>query len=115
MKKHPKIATKSIKISYSTILVDGCIIIVFTCLYQCGFFERKKRKELNAFKRKTQMSIRSARSARSGVGAGSVKSHRSITTGSFRVKKMGDDHEKLHDKNVADEDENISPEENNKC
>ena len=60
------------------------------------------------------MSIRSARSARSGVGAGSVKSHRSITTGSFRVKKMGDDHEKLHDKNDAEEDENISPEENNK-
>ena len=61
------------------------------------------------------MSIRSARSARSGVGAGSVKSHRSITTGSFRVKKMGDDHEKLHDKNDAEEDENISPEQNNKC
>ncbi|XP_078320583.1 integrin alpha-9-like isoform X1 [Crassostrea virginica] len=91
------------------------IVIVVIVLWKCGFFERKKRKELNAFKRKTQMSIRSARSARSGVGAGSVKSHRSITTGSFRVKKMGDDHEKLNDKNDAEEDENISPEENNKC
>lgn len=73
---------------------------------QCGFFERKKRKELNAFKRKTQMSIRSARSG----GAGSVKSRRSNTAGSFRVKKMGDDHVKLHDKKAEDNTDNSTME-----
>lgn len=76
-------------------------IVVIVVLWKCGFFERKKRKELNAFKRKTQMSIRSARSG----GAGSVKSRRSNTAGSFRVKKMGDDHVKLHDKKAEDEDD----------
>ncbi|XP_062589337.1 integrin alpha-4-like [Saccostrea cucullata] len=76
-------------------------IILGIVLWKCGFFERKKRKEINAFKRKTQMSIKSGRSMRSGA-AGSIKSSKSIPTGSFRVKKMGDDHEKLHDKNALD-------------
>ncbi|XP_061167245.1 integrin alpha-4-like [Saccostrea echinata] len=89
------------------IIIVACLfsillfIILGIILWKCGFFERKKRKEINAFKRKTQMSIRSARSGRSGA-AGSIKSSKSIPTGSFRVKKMGDDHEKLHDKNASD-------------
>lgn len=81
-------------------------IVVIVVLWKCGFFERKKRKELNAFKRKTQMSIRSARSG----GAGSVKSRRSNTAGSFRVKKMGDDHVKLHDKKAEDNTDNSTME-----
>ncbi|XP_048755125.2 integrin alpha-3-like [Ostrea edulis] len=96
------------------IIIVACIlsillfIFVGIVLWKCGFFERKKRKELNAFKRKTQMSVRSARSARSGA-AGSIKSSRSIPTGSFRVKKMGDDHEKLHDRNTSEDIRNSTP------
>lgn len=86
-------------------------IVVIVVLWKCGFFERKKRKELNAFKRKTQMSIRSARSG----GAGSVKSRRSNTAGSFKVRKMGDDHMKLHDKKAEDDTDRSTMESATEC
>lgn len=57
------------------------------------------------------MSIRSARSG----GVGSVRSRRSNTAGSFRVKKMGDDHVKLHNKKAEDDTDNSTMESETEC
>lgn len=57
------------------------------------------------------MSIRSGRSG----GAGSVKSRRSNTAGSFKVRKMGDDHMKLHDKKAEDDTDHSTMESATEC